>query len=162
MVAIENHVHALEYEPLVVILERKDAFAAQDARAFGLHQVLYPRKKLVGIERLIGLQRNRLHVLVVVMLEAAGMVGVMVIMIMVVIVVMIMMMVVIVTVAFKKFRFDVEDTIEIEGVAVQDLVERDFRPLGLMHFGIRIDAANAGLDLVELVGRDQIGLVDQR
>src|SRR3974390_2255313 len=47
VVAVENHVHALKHEPLVVALEGEDAFAAQDVRTFLLHQVLHPRKKPV-------------------------------------------------------------------------------------------------------------------
>src|ERR1700758_4685142 len=31
VIAVEDHVHALEHEPLVVILEREHALAAQDA-----------------------------------------------------------------------------------------------------------------------------------
>ena len=61
----------------------------------------------------------------------------------------VMMMVVIVAIAFKELRLDVEDTIEIEGVTAQNLVKRDFGPLGLVHFGIRINGANARLDLAE-------------
>src|SRR5213080_3452986 len=71
MVAIENHVHTLKDEALFVVLERKNAFAAQNVRAFLLHQVLDPGKEFVRIERLLGLQRNRLHFLVVVVLEPA-------------------------------------------------------------------------------------------
>src|SRR5215813_886170 len=53
VVAVEDHVHALEYEALVVVLERQDALAAQDARPVLLHEVLDPGKELVGIERLV-------------------------------------------------------------------------------------------------------------
>src|SRR5262245_19285169 len=49
VVALEDHVHALEYEALIVALERQDAFATQDARSLRLHQVLHPREELVRI-----------------------------------------------------------------------------------------------------------------
>src|SRR5207302_1360693 len=72
MVAVEDHVHALEDESLRIILERENPLAAQDARSFLLHQVLDPWKELVGIERPVAPERERLHLLVVIMLEAAA------------------------------------------------------------------------------------------
>src|SRR5712692_7935662 len=63
MIAVEDHVHALAHEALVVALEREDALAAQDARAILLHQVLHPRKELVRVERPGAPQRQRLHLL---------------------------------------------------------------------------------------------------
>ena len=149
VIAVQDHVHALEDEALVVILERKNALAAQDVRPFRLHQILHPGKKRVGIERLIGLERNRLHVLVVIMFETAGMGVVMVVIVVVAVVMIVMMMVVIVAIAFEKLRFDVEDAVEIEGVAAQDFVERNLSTLRLVHLGIRIDGADARLDLAQ-------------
>src|SRR5215813_14652490 len=64
VVAVEDHVHALEDEALGIVLERQDALAAQDLRPFLRHQVLDPGKELVRVERLVGLHRERLHVLV--------------------------------------------------------------------------------------------------
>ena len=137
MVAVEDHVHALEDEALVVILEREDAFAAQDVRAFLLHQVLHPGKELVGIERLVALERNRLHVLVVIVLQPAVvrvLVPVVMIMMMVVIMAVPVMMVVIVLVLLcEELRLDVEDAVEVEGVAVEHFAERDLGALGLVH-----------------------------
>ena len=69
VVAVEDHVHALEHEALVVILEGEDALAAQNARPLFLHEVLHPREELVGVERLVGPQRDRLHLLVVIVLQ---------------------------------------------------------------------------------------------
>jgi len=57
-------------------------------------------------------------------------------------------MVVIVPVAFEELRLDVEDTVEVEGVAAQNLAERALGALGLVHLGVGIDAADARLDLV--------------
>src|SRR5829696_4584614 len=68
MVAIEDHVHALENEPLVVVFERENAFAAQNIRALLLHEILHPREEFFRIERLVSLQRNRLHLLIMVVL----------------------------------------------------------------------------------------------
>ena len=61
-----------------------------------------------------------------------------------------MVVIVIVAVALEEFRLDVEDAVEIEGVAAQHLVERDLRALGLVHLGVGVDAADARLDLVKL------------
>src|SRR5690348_6027472 len=66
MIAVEDHVHALEDETIGVALERQDALAAQNLLALLRHQVLDPGKELVGIERLVAAHRERLHVLVVV------------------------------------------------------------------------------------------------
>src|SRR5215469_3924084 len=100
MVAIENHVHALKYEALLVVLERQDAFAAQNVGSLLLHQVLHPRKEFVWIERLLSVQRNRLHFLVVVMLESAmrmrAIIFLAVLMRMIMIVVVVVVMIVIV------------------------------------------------------------------
>src|SRR6187455_2554385 len=46
MVAIEDHVHALEHETLGIVLERNDTLAAQNARAILCDEVLDPRKEL--------------------------------------------------------------------------------------------------------------------
>src|SRR6185312_15507367 len=56
MIAVQDHVHALEDKAVVIVLERQDALAAQNVRAFGLHQVLHPGEEFVGIERLLGLE----------------------------------------------------------------------------------------------------------
>src|SRR5262249_16436454 len=57
VIAVEDHVHALEHESVRIVLEREDALAAQDVRPFCLHEVLHPGKELVGIERLVALER---------------------------------------------------------------------------------------------------------
>src|ERR1700681_1534884 len=71
VVAVEDHVDALEHEALGIVLERQDALAAQDFLALLGDQILDPWEELVGIERLLGPERERLHVLVVIVLEAA-------------------------------------------------------------------------------------------
>src|SRR5207248_2419404 len=119
-----------------------------------------------GIERPLGLERERLHLLIVVMLEAAAVVMVMgVPMIMAVrmfvTMVMIVIAVMIVAATVEEFRLDLEDAVEIEGVALQHLREPDAATLGLVQLGVWVDAADAGLDLAELVGLHQVGLVEQ-
>src|SRR5215831_14284801 len=113
MVAVENHVHALEHEALVVVLERQDALAAQNARPLRLHEVLHPGEEFVRVERLIGLERDRLHLFVVIVPQAA-VVAMRVAVTMVVIVMM-------VTAVPEEFRLDLHDAVEIEGVAPQHL-----------------------------------------
>src|SRR5262249_8168734 len=56
VVAIENHVHALKHEALIVVLERQDALAAQNVRPLDLHELLHPGKELVRVERPVGLE----------------------------------------------------------------------------------------------------------
>src|SRR5262249_31442560 len=130
VIAVEDHVHALEHETLVVSLERKNALAAENVGAFLLHEVLHPRKELFGIERLVGLERPRLHLLVVIMLEPAAVLVVIVIVLVTVAVMMVVMIVVVIMIVVmaavvEKFRLDLQDTIEIEGVALEHLRQRD-------------------------------------
>src|ERR1700731_2047400 len=99
VMAGEDHVHALEHEALIIVLERKNPLAAQNVRAFLLHQILHPREEFVRIERLVAPERNRLHVLVVIVLEPAVGGRVLVVVIMAVIMVVAVVMVVIVAVA---------------------------------------------------------------
>src|SRR6266851_138433 len=86
MVAVQHHVDALEGEALGVVLERQDPFGAEDVLALLGDQVLDPGKELIRIERPVGFERQRLHVLVVVVLKPA------MVMIMVVAIVVVMLM----------------------------------------------------------------------
>src|SRR5262249_37230960 len=81
MIAVEDHVHALEDEAFGIVLERQDALAAQDLRPFLRHQVLDPGEELVGIERLVGPHRERLHMLVVIVFQPAMVVIVIMVMV---------------------------------------------------------------------------------
>src|SRR5215475_9945269 len=149
VVAVENHVHALKHEALVVVLERQDALAAQNARPLRLHEVLHPGEELVRVERLVGLERDRLHLFVVIMLQAAVVaMRVAVIMVMAVVVTVIVMMV---TTVPEEFRLDLHDAVEIEGVAPQHLRQRDLAALGFVQPGVGVDAADARLQLAERV-----------
>jgi hypothetical protein len=77
-----------------------------------------------------------LHVLVVIVLEPAVVLRV------VVIVVVFMFMIL----ALEKGRLDIEDAVEIEGVAFQYLVQRNLGALGPVQPGIGVDTPDAGLD----------------
>ena len=83
-----------------------------------------------------------------------------VIVVMIMLVIMSMLVVVIVLLGFEECRLDLENTVEIEGVAAQHLVQGDLCALGLVQPRVRVDAADAGLDLAQFGGRHQIGLVD--
>ena len=66
------------------------------------------------------------------------------------IVAMVMMMIVVMLVSFlflQKFRLDVEDAVEIEGVAAEHVGDVDLRALGAVQRGVRIDGADARLEL---------------
>src|SRR3954468_14319189 len=108
VVAVEHHVHALKHEALRIVLQRQDALGPQDVRSLRLREVLDEGEELVRIERLIGLKRNRLHVLVVIVLQPAVRMRIAVIMIVV--------MVMVVVLGVKKLRLDVEDAFEIERI----------------------------------------------
>src|SRR6266404_4328232 len=157
VIAVENHVHALKHEALVVVLERQDALAAQNVRPLDLHELLHPRKELVGVERLVGLERDRLHLFVVIVFQTT-VVMVRMTMPMIVVVVVVVVMV---TVAAQEFRLDLHDAVEVEGIAPEHLRQGNPAALGLVQLGVRIDAADARLHLAERVGLDQIGLVEQ-
>src|SRR5712675_1138551 len=105
MVAVEDHMDALEHEALGIVLERQDALASQDFLSLLGDQVLDPGKELVGIERLLGLEREGLHVFVVIVLEAAMVV--IVVMVVAVLVIMVVVMVVAMPVlALQEGRLD--------------------------------------------------------
>ncbi len=124
MVAVQDHMHALKHEPVRIVLERQDTLGAKDFRPLGRHEILHPGEELVGIERLSCAQRNRLHVLVVIVLQRAlrgavmavavivvviGRVGMIVMMIMVMAVSGIVAMVMVVVGLAEKGRLDLQD-----------------------------------------------------
>src|SRR3569833_1100463 len=98
MIAVEDHVHALEDEALGIVLEREDALAAQNVRAFLLHQLLHPREELVGIQGLLTPERHALHVFVVIVLESMTFAMVMMIVAMMMNVIVMMIVVVVMVV----------------------------------------------------------------
>ena len=80
---------------------------------------------------------------------------------MIVVMIMVMIVIVVVIVGLQEGRLDVEDAVEVEGIAAEHFGDVDLGPLGAVQPRVRIDAADARLDLVELGRRDQVGLVDQ-
>src|SRR6478672_5963701 len=96
---------------------------------------------------------------VVVMLMLVVMI--MMMMIVAMFVIMVVVMIVIVPIAAEEVRLDVEDAVQIERIAAKHFVDRNIGALGAMHLGIRIDAADARLNLAQLVGGNQICLVQQ-
>src|SRR5262249_36880524 len=134
MIAVEDHVNPLEDEARIVVFERKDALAAQNVGSLFLHQVLNPGKELVGIERLFGVERNRLHLLIVIVLEPAMRMRVDVVMVMkmavLVVVIMAMFVMMIVIVAAEEVRLEIENAIEVEGVATQHRFQRHLGAFG--------------------------------
>src|SRR6516225_4856321 len=157
VVAVEDHVHALKHEALVVVLERQDALAAQNVRPLDLHELLHPRKELVGVERLVGLERDRLHLLVVIVFQTAVVMMRMTMPMTMIVVVIVVM----VSAVAEEFRLDLHDAVEVEGIAPEHLRQGNPAALGLVQLGVRIDAADARLHLAERVGLDQVGLVEQ-
>ena len=102
------------------------------------------------------LQRQRLHVLVVIVLQA---VAVIMVMIVIVAVMMVVIVMIVIVAGLEEVRLDLQDAVEIEGAAVQHVVERDLAALGAMQLGIGVDGADARLDLGKLGLGHEIGLV---
>src|SRR6185312_1360861 len=148
VIAVEDHVHALEHETLGVVLEGEDAFRAQDVRPVLGDEILHPGKELVRVQRFVALERHGLHVFVVIVLETVAMMMVIAIMAAAVTMVMIVvvMLMVVMLVCRQEIRLDVEDAVEIESVAAEHFVDLDLRALGAMDLGIGIDGADARLD----------------
>src|SRR6185437_6958570 len=94
VIALQHHVHALENVAVVVIGEGENALRAKDLLALGCDQVLQPWHELCRVERLVGLERQGLHVLVVIMLQAVAVIMVMIVVVTMMMVIMIVVMVV--------------------------------------------------------------------
>src|SRR5271166_6324566 len=101
-VAVEHHVDTLEHEALGVVLHRHDPLAAQDVGPLFLGDAVDPGHELGGIDVALESQRDRLHVLVVIVLQPVMMMGV------------VMIMVVVVLFGSEKVGLDVENAVEIE------------------------------------------------
>src|SRR6516164_7280669 len=74
MIAFQHHMHTLEDIAVIIAGEGKYALRAQDLLALGLDQVLQPGHEQHGIERLVAAQRQRLHLLVMIVLQAMAVV----------------------------------------------------------------------------------------
>src|SRR5262249_9472505 len=86
---------------------------------------------------------------------------VMIMMVMSIVVMVMMRMRVIVAVGFQEFRLDIENAIEVEGIAPEHLGQRHCAALRLVDLRVRIDAANARLDVAQIGAADEVGLVDE-
>src|SRR4029078_8737723 len=159
MVAVENHVHALEPEALGIILEQKNSLAPQNARTILRDQILKPRKELVGIERLVCPQRDRLHLFIVVVLQPVAVV--MVVMIVTMVVIMVMVVLVVMNIGLEERRLNLENAIEIEGIPDADFSNIDLGALRAVQPRIRIESTNSCLECAQLFRGYQVGLVDQ-
>ena len=83
------------------------AFSADhpgETLALPLHQALQPRHEAIGVQRLVGLDRDRLHVLVVIVLQA-------VVMVVIVAMIVMMIMIVVLIVSLQKLGLDLQDTV---------------------------------------------------
>ena len=154
MVTVQHHVDALEGEALWVVLECQDAFGAKNVLALLGDEVLDPGEKLVRIERPVGFERERLHVLIVIVLEPTMIVAV-------VMAVGVIVAVIVVVARFQELRLDIENAVEVEGVAMQHLGERYGAALRVMEPRIWIDGADARFDLPQVCVADEVRLVDQ-
>src|SRR5215471_11431872 len=105
MVAVQHHMDALEGKALRVVLECQDAFGAEDVLALLGDQVLDPGEKLVRIQRPVGPERQRLHVLVVIMLEPAMIVTV-------VAAGMIVVVMIVIVARRQELRLDIENAVK--------------------------------------------------
>src|SRR5262249_59089490 len=103
----------------------------------GMDELVLPGEELVRVDRLVGLERDRLHLFVVIMFQAVVMVRMA--MIMIVVVIMIMMMV---SAIAEEFRLDLHDAVEVEGVTPEQLRQRNHAALGLVQLGVGVDAAD--------------------
>jgi len=105
------------------------------------------------------MQRQGLHVLVVIVLHAVTM-AVVVIMMMIMVVMMMlvgavlvvaMFVIVVMLVRRKEFRLQFENAIEIERAALQHVRQRHLTALGPMQFGVRVDRADTTFDFRQFV-----------
>ena len=71
-----------------------------------------------------------------------------------------MIVVVLMLLGDEEFRLDVEDAVEIEGSPFEHVGERDIAFLRAVKRGVRVDGADARLDLAQLGRRHEVGLVE--
>ena len=120
-------------------------------RIFGpllLGHAVDPRHELVGIDIAIEAHGDRLHVLVVVVLEP------------VIVVMMVMPVIVVVVVDLEELRLDVENAVEIEGAPLQHIGDLDVAFGRPVQGRVGVDGADARFHLPQLGGRDEIALVE--
>ena len=95
--------------------------------------------------------------------QPAMVVRVIVVMRMVVIVAVVVRVVVMIVTAagVEKLRFEIQNAVEIEGIAMQNLGERHRTALGAMKPRIGINGTDARLDFAQIGVAHQVGLVEQ-
>ncbi len=76
-IPVKDHVHALENEALWLVPERQDALGPEDVRPFLLYQVVDPGHEFFRIHIAVMREGNRLHLLVMIVLQPTMMMVVM-------------------------------------------------------------------------------------
>jgi hypothetical protein len=160
---------------LFLALHVDDALGAQNVGAATGQQVVQPGGDLLAVHGLVQGQGDPLHAVIVdVALVVVAMVAVvvtamlvmhvamvmpMVVMMMIVAAVLVMDVAVFAVGRVEEVRLQLGDPFQVEAVLAQDGAQRDVRALGAVDRGQRVDALDAGLDVTQVVFRDQVGLV---
>ena len=110
--------HALDHEALIVILHRNDAFHPKDVCTEILRDLLNPGNEPLGIEWAVGSQGQAVDLVIVFMIMCFD----------------------------EKIRYNLENAVEVKGIAAEHLGEIEAAAFGAMNAGIGIDSANARLD----------------
>jgi hypothetical protein len=130
--AFNNHMDTLDHEALVVV-HRDDALHPKDVCSDFPGDFLNPGNEPARIEWAVGGQGDAADLVIVFVVVRFG----------------------------EKSRFDLEHTVEAEGIAAKHLTEIDAAAFGAMDPGIRIDPTNARFDRGEIIRPHQIGFVKQ-
>src|SRR5471030_106108 len=130
---VHHHVHALVDVALGRAVDRQDALAAEDVRPLDLQERAHPLLELVGIDRLVGGDRQALHLFLMIVVVAV----------------------------LEEVGFELEDAVQVERALVEDGRELDLALLGLVDARVGIDRVDLVLDLLEVVGAHQVELVEQ-
>ncbi len=133
MIALDDHVHALDDITLRIVLEGDDALEAQDVRPLRLGDLLDPGEEALGVH-LAAAQRHRLHRHVMDRRHGAVIMVVMVVIVVMMIVIMRMVVVVViairtahvvVVIVFQEVRIVFQRAFQIEGALVEHAGEID-------------------------------------
>lgn len=133
MTALKQHMNGLDDEPIWVILECDDAIHPHDVDPQLLRDVLNPGKELCRVERAIAHERKAGHLIVVFVR----------------------------VIAIEKIGLRVQDAVEAECVAMQNLIQRNSASLGLVYDRGRIHRSDSPLHRQQLLGADEIGLIEE-
>ena len=175
--AVEQHVNALEHEPVRLVLDRQHALHAEDVRALLLEQFAHPGVQLLRVEfarerdadarhrrvvNVVGLRRGR-HPQGVGLAVVVVAVVVVVVAVRVILAVVLVRVVVFVLVAavLEEVGFVVEDAVEVEALHVEHAVEVHLRVRGAVDLGGRVHLADQRFELVEFGRGREVGLVQQ-